>query len=604
MQKIKKLRSILLTFALVFVASLIVAPNQLTYAAAGKPKVSVTGLSTTYNLDQQPGVLKAISTGTTKYVQYKIVLTKTSTNKTTVLTRGYTSKVSPSKAYTFKLPTLTYGQYKIRVYVRTYGSKASYESVYSKYIYMYNSINLTKKGQVYGGNTAIVRDNVYVNADNVTLNNIKVKNTLYLNPGKNGSATLNNVQAANIQVLSGGTSSIHFNNVKVSMRLTVATTGNLPVRIETKGTTQVALTNIRSSAILQVVAGTFGNVFVNKNASNGASVLELRGTFDKPVTVYAPVTLKAAAEAVVPSVVVAPIESTSKIVLDGNFEAVQVDKAAKLEVTSGTIDNIVAKANLDITVDEGAAVTDVQSNGNDVNVNGDGKVDTNVDGQPVVSQLQQYVESKLTNSNISLINVLLSSKGYSLSNFNTTTKSIDITVTDKSETIGSIYSKIKTGNNATDLLAIFASYLDLNNAITNWSTLKTAAVDRLTAKGYTDAANDLKTNGFISFALNQTPDTIDDMKAKLTAEDRSFDNIPKITIKGADLTAVTVKDSSNAALLNLTNLNSGTASLDIDSIKNSLGINKPLKDVTVSELKSASISFTFSNGETYTINIK
>lgn len=443
MQKIKKLQGMILALVFVFVASLVALPGNTTYAAKkAVPKIKVTGLSKTYTLDQQPGILKATCTGTTKYVQYKVLLTETKTKKVTILTKGYTSKISPAKAYSFKLPTLKAGQYQVRVYARTYGSKASYESFYSTYVLMYNNINLTKNGQVYGGKTAktmLTNDNVYVKADNITLNNLKVNGTLYLDPGKDGSANLNNVQATNIKVLSGGVNSIHLNDVLAKF---LQVLGKENVRVEIKGSTEIATTAVDSSAILQVVAGSFGSVAVNDNAVKGNTTLELRGAFDKPVTALAPVTFKTDATAVVPSVIVAPKDSTAKVVFDGNFKAVEVAKAAQVELTdnakiaeslkvlasaeikkainaeiakvdlspvdlnvkisldgtfktvevnkpslvevvSGTVNSIITNVKVEIVVAKDATVTNVTSNGNKVDVSGDGSSNTKVDGQPV-----------------------------------------------------------------------------------------------------------------------------------------------------------------------------------------------------------------------------
>lgn len=58
---------------------------------------------------------------------------------------------------------------------------------------------------------------IYVQGDNVTLNNVTVKGTIFLDPGDIGTATLQEVNATNIVVLSGGSKGISLANVKAQM---------------------------------------------------------------------------------------------------------------------------------------------------------------------------------------------------------------------------------------------------------------------------------------------------------------------------------------------------------------------------------------------------
>ncbi len=66
----------------------------------------------------------------------------------------------------------------------------------------------------YSGVNAKVQGSINVTGDNATIKNVTVSDKLVINPGKDGSATLENVTAKSIEVLSGGTNSIHIKNVK------------------------------------------------------------------------------------------------------------------------------------------------------------------------------------------------------------------------------------------------------------------------------------------------------------------------------------------------------------------------------------------------------
>lgn len=85
---------------------------------------------------------------------------------------------------------------------------------------------------------------------------------------------MNNVTATNIVVLSGGTNSIILNNVSVTEQLKVQNDDS--IRIETKGTTNIAKTLVKSGAILEATAGTFGSIDL---APTSVTPVTLKGNF-------------------------------------------------------------------------------------------------------------------------------------------------------------------------------------------------------------------------------------------------------------------------------------------------------------------------------------
>ena len=77
-----------------------------------------------------------------------------------------------------------------------------------------------------------VNGNILVTANGVTLQNIVVKGTLFLDPGKDGSATLDGVQATRIVVLSGADRSIYLKETKADS-LMVSSSSDVHIVVET-----------------------------------------------------------------------------------------------------------------------------------------------------------------------------------------------------------------------------------------------------------------------------------------------------------------------------------------------------------------------------------
>lgn len=114
-----------------------------------------------------------------------------------------------------------------------------------------------------------------------------ISGTLTVNPGQSGEVTLRNIQAANLLVLSGSDHSIILQGVKVSGTLTVHTgSQNTPVRILAKEGTSIAQTLLESEAILEISAGSAGDVTIGYSAAG--KTIELRGSINGTVRSQAP----------------------------------------------------------------------------------------------------------------------------------------------------------------------------------------------------------------------------------------------------------------------------------------------------------------------------
>ncbi|MDA8228429.1 MAG: cell wall-binding repeat-containing protein [Desulfitobacterium hafniense] len=212
---------------------------------------------------------------------------------------------------------------------------------------------------------------VYVKGDNITLNNLTVSGTVFVDPGEKGTATLDGVTAANIVILSGAADSIHIKNTTAGV-LTVDSDSN--VRVEASGTTTIDDTVVRTYAILDANGGSMGTVTIT-SAPGQDPVVELRGTFTEPVVVESQVTLKAAADAVVPSVVINTENIDQKVTLEGSFKSVDVQSQGKLDLAANTVvESMKVEAKADITIPSSSSIGKLQSGSTGTVVSGGGKV--------------------------------------------------------------------------------------------------------------------------------------------------------------------------------------------------------------------------------------
>lgn len=212
---------------------------------------------------------------------------------------------------------------------------------------------------------------IYIKGDNVTLDNVTVAGTVFVDPGQNGKATLNGVKADKIVVMSGAKDSIYISNTTAG---TLIVSSDTQTRVEASGTTSVGNTVVTSYAILDAKGGKLGEVLIATEPGKDV-VVELRGTFTEPVVVQGQTTLKAAADAVVPNVVIATKSSEQKVTLDGNFKAVEVATQAKVDLAANTkIESMEAKANATVIVPPTAKIEKLEAGNTQTQVGGGGTV--------------------------------------------------------------------------------------------------------------------------------------------------------------------------------------------------------------------------------------
>ena len=123
----------------------------------------------------------------------------------------------------------------------------------------------------------IIDKNILVTGDNKTIKNVHVNGTIFLNPGDDGTATLDNVEATKIVVLSGDQNSINLKKVIAQMLENKSKSPKTHISAS-DGTTFIQ-TQSSSSAIFENPDGSFG--MITLTASSGeAPIVELIGIFE------------------------------------------------------------------------------------------------------------------------------------------------------------------------------------------------------------------------------------------------------------------------------------------------------------------------------------
>lgn len=349
---------------------------------------------------------------------------------------------------------------------------------------------------------ADVSGNVYIYGDGAKLTNVKVTGTVFVDPGENGSATLENVTAANIRVRSGAANSIHLKDVTAGKLSVESDNITSSVRVVAEGTTKITYTVVSSNAVLDGQGGSMGTITVTTNG-DGTRTIELNGKFTEPVVVEGLAEIKVAAGAVVSSIelkaaatvnadpasTVSKVEintlNTENITLAGKLPVVEVKTAAAIQVESGA-----SIGSINVSKEAGTGTTVEAAQGTTVNVTGDGASSVKTEGQGTVTVTPTtptpttgggggYTPNPTTPTDIEdLANVVINKvNNYQygdkkVSDYLTisrmTDKAMTITIKDqyKTKTAEAIFDKVEGRTDLESKLAALEGKLDLYNQVT------------------------------------------------------------------------------------------------------------------------------------------
>ncbi|MDF2672596.1 MAG: cell wall-binding protein [Clostridiales bacterium] len=408
MRKIRKLFSVVFTFVFTMFTLLNSMPAQAAVKKTVIPEVQFASAPVT---EYTAGDRIQFNINSPNYggkVEYRVVLWDDSKksysdlwNEKNGYPNRYYTKWQPTGNTSFTLgwPIFEPGNYRITVYAKRVGVASSKAALIGMNCDSYKQsvvftvkpkvMLLDKEGQTYGSidankpetykgdikitaknvtlNNAKLEGNIYISGNNAVIKNVSAAGNIIVDPGKDGSTTLDNVTVKNIEVLSGGQNSIHIKNVLAeSMNVSSST----PVRIEVDGDTEIVSTSATGYVIFDRKNGTYGTITITQGR-NGEPIIEFRGDIKDKVQVETTATIKTSENSKVSNLVI----TTDKVKLEGNFEKVEINSEAKVEVAANTkIENIVANTDAVINLDKTAAVNNVYKGSNTVIINRDGQV--------------------------------------------------------------------------------------------------------------------------------------------------------------------------------------------------------------------------------------
>lgn len=353
-------------------------------------------------------------------VEYRVQIKNLSTGKITELWNSkngfptrYNTKGQILGRNNFKVSTSVSeaGNYSITVYAKRAGvalnkaqnSKFGYDSIVeSKTFEVKNPIKiLDQEGAVIGSEiigqneiinnvlkitakdvtikNAFIYGDVYVLADNITLNNVHISGSLILNPSSEGSFNLDNIFAENVNVVSFKSNEISFKHLITRTLKVDASNVNKLVLTDDS---QISSTKINRSMNLEVQLGSFGAVFVEGKA-NETIELNLMGAFDKPIIPKGNVVINNLNTENNKLVDIHVYESAS-VILSGNFKEVYIKKPIYLNLTENS------KVNLIKTYDD-AEIYQNENTRIDFLINADNSKYVLVDGKQNVGNYSGFV---------------------------------------------------------------------------------------------------------------------------------------------------------------------------------------------------------------------
>lgn len=179
---------------------------------------------------------------------------------------------------------------------------------------------------------------VYITGSGVSITGT-VAGTVYVNPGKEGEATLQNLTAKNIVVQSGAANTITFDSVKAdSLKVDLSASGDDNVHVKTIGNTKIINTELDSNVKLDSQSGSFGNITIPQTTSTSA--IEFVGIFDRPITVQGNANIKTDDGVIIPALVIPEGVNALGIILAGNgtINNIQVrSKDAKITIPASIV---------------------------------------------------------------------------------------------------------------------------------------------------------------------------------------------------------------------------------------------------------------------------
>lgn len=239
------------------------------------------------------------------------------------------------------------------------------------------AVEVNQPHQIFKDKT--ITGNLLVDADGVTVQNVKVKGTLFIDPGKHGSTQLDVVEATRIVILSGDDHrfysdddhSIHLRETR-SPNIVVSSTSDVYVVAETGAFLPSVL--IQSDATVEIQDGSNVSILSTRSRLNIPINVQIEGTFSNQVVLRGPVRFFSGPGANVTRVSVTESSTPDLVYLFGLFPSVTVGDNSSFTLALGRIQKLSTAGSGHIVVKKGTEIQDFKSSKGAMRFSGGGIV--------------------------------------------------------------------------------------------------------------------------------------------------------------------------------------------------------------------------------------
>lgn len=230
------------------------------------------------------------------------------------------------------------------------------------------SVNLVTEGAILQDKT--IDGSIILSANNQTLKNVTVNGVVFIDPGVDGTATLDNVNAKKIVVLSGALSGINLKETKADKLIVASNSSNTHIKVD--GLTVLGSTAVQSNCTIEALEDSKVGDMIIKSTQNKQVNVVLSGIFTNPVLIRGSVQLTSYLGTILPVVKVSNEDSATSISVGGRFTNVSITDNSSLTLTYGNIIALDAVGSSRIVVNARAEISSLTSSSNLTTATGEG----------------------------------------------------------------------------------------------------------------------------------------------------------------------------------------------------------------------------------------
>lgn len=203
-----------------------------------------------------------------------------------------------------------------------------------------------------------INANIYIYGNKAHLQNLTVDGEVIVDPGSNGEATLENVKATKVTILSGAQNSIHLVNSEVE---NVEVNTIEKVRLVVEGTTRVQKVEVKSDAKIEVNSQET-QIEKIEVASDNTNTVEFTGQITSEVEVKSSAKILVENDSKLENIKVTT-NTEDTVEISGQAGNLVVQSETNIKLTEAIIDKVVANESVQIVGDENSQIIETEGQG-------------------------------------------------------------------------------------------------------------------------------------------------------------------------------------------------------------------------------------------------